>query len=99
MTTYQKQVVNQLQALGRTFGLSLEFEDKGLHAIAWFEWNDDSAGIIVGDGELIFEFDGEYYFETPDDPSHAKVRQFIEFVALCLQGVSPQAARKQATAS
>jgi hypothetical protein len=98
MTNFQTVVVEQLRQLGKSFGIELVFETTGAHACSRFTWRGREAILLVADGELILELDGEHYFETPLDPEHERVGVFLRFVRLCLEGHAPRAARKEASA-
>ena len=96
MTSFQQSMAATLKALLARYDTDLSFKAKGVHACAAFPWNGKEALLIVGDGELIFDFNGEHYFETPADPTHAQVRAFTSFVRLCLDGMEPREARRVA---
>ena len=96
MTNFQTSVVEQLRRVGRSAGIDLVFTPTGAHACSRFTWRARDAILLVGDGELILELDGEHYFESPNDPAHERVREFVRFVRLCLEGVPPREARREA---
>ena len=99
MTSFQAGVTSRLKTIGQSYGLEFEFQEKGVHAVSRFEWKDEETLLLVSDGELIFEFDGEHYFETPEDPNSTEVLQFCEFVRLCLEGLPPKEALASAKQS
>src|SRR5258705_13345398 len=98
MTGFQQNVVQKVRRVGRSAGIELLFAHEGLHACSRFVWCGREALILVGDGELILELDGEHYFETPVHPEHKSVAEFLEFVRLCFEGRTPAEARKAANA-
>lgn len=96
MTRFQSEIIDQLRQAAAKCGLALQFEEKLGQATSRFEWRGKEKLLIVSDGELILEWDGEHYFESPTEPNHAVVRQFVEQFKLCLEGATAREARRLA---
>ncbi len=68
MTKFQNEVAAKALELARSSGLELAFEENAGTAVARFEWQGSERLVLIDEGQLILEWDGEHYFEVPSDP-------------------------------
>jgi hypothetical protein len=99
MTNFQAGVVELLRTAGESVNIELAFTPAGHHVCSRFKVRGREAVLLVGEGELILELDGEHYFESPTNLDHERVREFVKFVRLCLGGTPPREARLAAQAN